>query len=124
MTRRRTASTAVIALVATATLAAQPATAAPAGDVFGDVFEMACDEPVGTVDATINPGQGIWTPAFVVGSTQRLVPYAFDVTVDGTDIGIEVGKTPPRHGRTVDCTFTAGFGGVSGTVSVAHTPTR
>jgi hypothetical protein len=106
-----------LAAVAAATLAAPTASAAPSGEPF----ELSCGE-LGELTAVINSGQGIWTPAFVVGSTQRLIPYAFDVTVDGTELAFEFVKNPPRNGRTDACTFDGGFGGVSGTVWVSYAP--
>ena len=117
-----------LAVAATFAVAAPVATAAPSGEEF----ELECDE-LGELTVVINPGQGIWTPAFVVGSTQRLVPYAFDATVDdieidGEPIEIVDAKNPPRNGRTVGCTFEQGFPigpfTISGTVSVSYTPTR
>ena len=108
-----------LAVAATFAVAAPVATAAPSGEEF----ELECDE-LGVLTAVINPGQGIWTPAFVVGSEQRLVPYAFDVVVDEFEFPIQVAKNPPRNGRTDTCTFEGGFGGVSGTVWASYTPAR
>lgn len=108
-----------LAVAAAATLAAPTASAAPSGEPF----DLECDV-FGELTAVINPGQGIWTPAFVVGSTQRLVPYEFDITVDGTDLAFVFAKNPPRNGRTDTCAFEGGFGGVSGTVEVSYTPAR
>ncbi len=81
-------------------------------------FTADCEE-LGVVELTMSNGQGIWTPAFVVGSNQRLLPYAFDITFG--DLEIRVAKNAPKHGRLDICDFENGFGGASGEVRVSYT---
>ena len=83
--------------------------ALPAGAVpqRGDAFVLDCDL-LGTIDVVTNPGNGLWTPGFVVGSNQRLIPYAFEFTftpTGGAAITEEISKPAPRNGRLDRCTF-------------------
>lgn len=111
---RRFASVVAAGLGLSCALAA-PAAAAP----DTERFDARCDV-LGDLELTMGPGQGVWTPAFVVGSNQRLLPYAFDIRFG--DVEIQVAKKAPKHGRLDRCEFEQGFGGASGTVWVSYTP--
>ncbi|HSJ91134.1 MAG TPA: hypothetical protein VK917_03645 [Ilumatobacter sp.] len=93
---------------------AAPVHAAPPG---GEALTLHCDH-LGEVEIVVAPGQGDWTPGFVVGSTQRLIPYAFEFEFEGQ---VErVSKPAPRHGRLDRCEF--GDGEFSGIVWGSYTP--
>lgn len=92
---------------------AAPAHAAPPGDAL----TLDCDR-LGTIEITTGPGQGDWTPGFVVGTTQRLIPYAFRFEFGGE---VEmVSKRAPNNGRLDRCEF--GGDGFSGVVWLSYTP--
>jgi hypothetical protein len=93
---------------------ATTASAAPPG---GETLVLQCDR-LGTVEITVGPGQGDWTPGFVVGSTQRLIPYAFQFEFQGEVE--QISKPAPRHGRLDRCEF--GEGDFSGVVWGSYTP--
>lgn len=92
---------------------AAPAAAAPQG---GEVLTLRCDH-LGEIEIAVAPGQGDWTPGFVVGTTQRLIPYAFEFEFGGE---VEmISKPAPRHGRLDRCEF--GDEEFSGTAWVSYT---
>jgi hypothetical protein len=93
---------------------AAPAQAAPSG---GEMLTLECDL-LGTVDITTGPGHGLWTPGFVAGTTQRLVPYAFRFEF-GSEVE-EFSKRAPRSGMLDRCEFSDGD--LSGTVWLSYTP--
>lgn len=92
---------------------AAPAHAAPPGETLA----LDCDR-LGSIDITTGPGQGDWTPGFVVGTTQRLIPYAFRLEFGGEVE--EVRKRAPGNGRLDRCEF--GEGPFSGVVWLSYTP--
>ncbi|HUF99828.1 MAG TPA: hypothetical protein VMM60_17000 [Ilumatobacter sp.] len=93
---------------------AAPTAAAPPG---GETLTLVCDE-LGTIDITTGPGQGNWTPGFVAGTTQRLIPYAFEFEFEGEVE--QISKPAPRNGRLDRCEF--GDGDFSGVVWLSYTP--
>ncbi|CAN5351461.1 hypothetical protein BH23ACT3_BH23ACT3_19040 [soil metagenome] len=104
---------------------AAPAAAAPTGAEF----KITCgDDPADEFTVTMGPGQGVWTPAFVVGTNQRVIPFAISGTfvVDGdNDIDVNESKNAPRNRRLYEgCSFSdGGFGGlINGEVSFSLTP--
>lgn len=109
-------------------IGAAPAAAAPSYDEPDDVFEITCEDL--TLEVTMGPGLGVWTPAFVVDSDQRVIPYAisgtFEIAVEDPDnpgesiikeIDVNAVKNAPRNKRLYeDCTFEdGGFGGLIST---------
>ena len=96
--------------------------AAPAGAVpkKGDALTLECDA-LGSVDILTNSGNGLWTPGFVVGNNQRLIPYAFKFDFGG-DV-FEASKPAPRNGRLDRCEFTIEDpeGTVNGIVWLSYT---
>lgn len=102
------------AAVMTLGFLAAPVAASPPG---GEALTLDCDT-LGVIEITTGPGQGQWTPGFVVGSTQRLIPYAFRFEFGGEVE--EVSKSAPNHGRVDRCEF--GEDGFSGVVWLSYTP--
>jgi hypothetical protein len=106
-------------------IGAAPALATPSYDE-DDVFEITCGEEL-TLEVTMGPGLGIWTPAFVVDSDQRVLPYELSGTFEAPSGAIEVdeARKAPKDDRLYEgCSFDdGGFGGlVNGTVSFSLTP--
>ena len=104
--------------------------AAPAGAVpkKGDALALECDV-LGSIDIATTSGNGQWTPGFVVGSNQRLIPYAFRFEFappGGPTVVDEVRKRAPRNGRLDRCTFGGEDpdGTFSGIVWLSYTPAR
>jgi hypothetical protein len=83
----------------------------------GETLALECDT-LGSIEITTAPGQGDWTPGFVVGTTQRLIPYAFQFEFQGEVE--QISKRAPKHGRFDRCQF--GEGDFSGVVWVSYTP--
>jgi hypothetical protein len=97
-------------------------TAVPAGAVpQGATISLECDA-LGSLDIGTTPPDADWTPGFVVGSNQRLTPYAFKFDVDGEIF--EISKPGPQNGRLDHCTFTVEDGNVviNGDVWLSYTP--
>jgi hypothetical protein len=96
---------------------AAPAAAAPSG---GEQFTITCG--VDDFEVTMGPGLGVWTPAFVDGTDQVVIPYAISGMFG--DRFVDVSKNAPNSGLlNVGCTFEEGFGGLEdGTVSFSLTP--
>jgi hypothetical protein len=99
-------------------LMAVPAGAVPKG---GATLSLECDA-LGSVEIATTPPDAEWTPGFVVGSNQRLTPYAFRLE-SGGDV-IEFSKPGPRNGRLDHCTFTVEDenGVINGEVWLSYTP--
>src|SRR4028118_1017238 len=67
-----------------ATALAAPATAAPVNSPErGEPFAVAC--PSGDVAVVPAPGNGNWTPGFIVGTHQVFVPYRFTFSQTGEE---------------------------------------
>ena len=72
-------------------------------------FPATCDNGE-TVDVVLN-GQGVFTPAHVVGSTAVFVPQALDITFEVTPSGgtteteTDTSSRPHVHGDLVACSF-------------------
>jgi hypothetical protein len=117
--KRFTVLSAVLGVAATIGLMAVPAGAVSKN---GDTFPLECDGALGSLNVATNPGHGQWTPAFVVGSNQRLIPYAFKFDFGGQIEEVE--KPAPRNGRLDHCTFSfkTPDGPVDGEVWLSYTP--
>ena len=106
------------AVVAAAMIVAAPsAGAAPAS---GNVFMVTC--PGATPFTVVTPGNGAFTPAFIEGTQQLLIPYHVtgEVTVDGDVVdSFDDVKQAPIPATAVTCTFEATFtfGDVTATVA-------
>jgi hypothetical protein len=106
----------VCAATAGATLlVGSTAVAAPTG---GPEFTVNCNGDEFTV--VTPPGQGAFTPAFVVGTHQVFIPYRVTgtVTVNGNVETFDDVKPAPVPASAVSCTFEATFteGGQTATV--------
>lgn len=72
-------------------------------------FPATCDDGA-TVEVVLN-GQGVFTPAHVVGSTAVFVPQALDITLEVTPTGgateteTTASSKPHVHGDLVTCGF-------------------
>jgi len=114
-TRLAVAGGAVVA-AATMIVAAPSAGAAPAS---GNVFTVTCP---GEIPFTVvTPSNGAFTPAFIAGTQQLLIPYHVtgEVTVDGEVVeSFDDVKAAPVPADAVTCTFDATFtfGDVTATV--------
>jgi hypothetical protein len=87
--------------------------AAPAGAApkKGPTFEVTCPG-LGTFDVVTPPGNGAFTPAFIVGTTQVFIPHevAGTVTVDGEVVEeFDDVKRAPLPSNAITCTFAAAF---------------
>jgi hypothetical protein len=114
MMRRVVLSMLAVGLVG---IGAAPVVAAPGYDE-ADVFTITCGEDL-TLDVTMGPGLGVWTPAFVIDSDQRVIPYAISGTFvreGAADIDVDAVRNAPRNERLYEaCTFgDGGFGGLTG----------
>jgi hypothetical protein len=106
-------------------LAAVPAGAVPTN---GETLHLECDV-LGSTDIATNLGNGQWTPGFVTGSSQRLIPYAFHFEFTppgGPTFTDDVSKPAPRNGRLDRCTFSGSDpdGAFSGIVWLSYTRAR
>jgi hypothetical protein len=128
----------LIALVATLCLAvAQSAAADPANAKNAGFFTAVCGTT--ELDVVVN-GNGVFTPAHVIGSTSVFVPTAFDLTFSFTPTGggvpemdTETSAKAHQQSNAVTCelpaalntvTFPEGTVVVSGTVTGFFTPAR
>jgi hypothetical protein len=113
------------------------ASADPTNAKKGEILEVTCDNGIsGTFEVAVN-GNGLWTPGHVIGSTQMLIPYAFEFTETfipsyGGEPEVfteNIAKNAPRNGRLAVCTFgetettPEGTFEFSGVVNVSYTPT-
>ena len=108
-TRLALAGAAAAATAAAVVVAAPSAGAAPANNL---TFTLTCPAPVGTVTATTPRGNGAFTPAFIVGTQQLLIPYEVtgEVTVGGEVVdAFDDVKMAPAPANAVTCTFMASF---------------
>ena len=72
---RRGLAVASAAAFATAALAA-PVIAAPTGG-GGEEFPLVCTGGIGAISIVAPPNDASWTPGFITGTHQVLIPYAF-----------------------------------------------
>jgi hypothetical protein len=90
-----------------AALVAAPAMAAPVKSPQAETIQVSC--PSGPVAVVPAPGNGNWTPGFIVGTHQLLIPYRFVFTVtdaSGTVIESETdAKSAPIPASAITCTF-------------------
>lgn len=77
----------------------------------GEPLTLHCDQPVGTVNVVIPPGNGTFTPGLSTSGQQVLVPYAFHGVFTFTPTGgatetgtLDVARPAPHNGRLVTCT--------------------
>jgi hypothetical protein len=108
-----------VAAAAAMIVAAPSAGAAPA---VGNVFTVTCAG--GTPFTVVTPGNGAFTPAFIEGTQQLLIPYHVmgDVTVDGEVVeSFDDVKAAPVPADAVTCTFEATFTQGEITATVAGT---
>lgn len=94
--------------LASATLVAPTASAAPSSSPQTVPIESSCPAlGEGTFTIAPPPGNGDWTPGFIVGTDQVLVPYVFTFTFsDGTTTETETtAKKGPLPAGSVTCTF-------------------
>ena len=105
MSRFRRVSAALLAAAAVAVLA-RPASAAPVNSPRAEEILVTC--PRGDIGVVSAPGNGDFTPGFIVGTHQVLVPYRFVFTVTGGDRTFTVteAKKAPLPTNTITCTFT------------------
>jgi hypothetical protein len=92
------------ALAAAAALVAPPAFAAP---VHWPNFQQVSLTCPGRTAAVITPGNGDFTPGFVLGTGQLLIPYRFVYTITGGGETFTVtrAKKAPAPSDAVACTF-------------------
>jgi hypothetical protein len=127
----------MFAVAATATTlalgVAGPAAADPPAS-RGDSITLTCDV-LGVVDIVSPPGNGMWTPGIVAGSTRVLTPYSFDIVGTFTPNGggdsetfeEHAVKAAPHNGRLDTCTFSEsdsdenGSFTIEGTVGLSYT---
>jgi hypothetical protein len=91
-------------VVAAAALVAAPAFAAP---VHWPKFQQVTLTCPGRTAAVVTPGNGHFTPGFVVGTGQLLIPYRFVYTITGGGGTFTVTreKQAPLPSDAVACTF-------------------
>jgi hypothetical protein len=116
---------AVLGVAAIIGLVAVPAGAVPTN---GEPLTLKCDG-LGSIDIATNLGNGQWTPGFVAGSNQRLIPYAFHFEFTppgGPTFTDDVKKPAPQNGRLDRCTFSGSDpdGTFSGIVWLSYTRAR
>lgn len=123
--------------LATVTLlgGAAPALASPINNQSpnnGGTFVLSCPAPIGAVTVVAPPNQSPFTPGFVVGTRQRVIPYSLVFTVaSGDETSVETfAKKGPVPADAVTCTvgpfsFADDSGGIStfsGVVVVRQVP--
>lgn len=104
---------------------AVPALAAPINSHApraGDVFPLDCGS-LGLVDVVAPPNDANFTPGFIVGTHQLVLPYSFvfTVTSGGQTFTDTMAKKARVPANAVTCTFEGGFNdpdGTSGSFSV------
>lgn len=96
------------AVIAAAALATSPATAAP---VHWPRFQQVTLTCPGRTAAVVTPGNGHFTPGFVIGTGQLLIPYRFVYTITGGGGSFTVtrAKQAPPPSDAVNCTFEQSF---------------
>lgn len=112
---------AVAAGAVTVAVVATPmaASAAPAN---GNTIHVSCQAPIGSTDVTTPPGNGSFTPAFIAGTHELLIPYSITGTftpAGGTPVPFSDVKKAPVPANAIKCTFSETFseGGSSATVT-------
>jgi hypothetical protein len=88
---------------------AAPAVAAPVNSPRSEQFTLSC--PGGDVAIVPAPGNGIFTPGFIVGTHKLLIPYRFTLTATGGgQIFTKVNaKKAPVPANASTCTSTSTF---------------
>ena len=95
----------------TASLGTVNAFAAPVNAPKAEPLTVKCDNGLGTFTIVPAPGNGEWTPGFLVGTRKVLVPYRFTFTFsDGTTTETESTlKKAPLPANSVTCSFGDSF---------------
>jgi hypothetical protein len=99
---RRSVRLAIAAFISAVALAGLPAEA-QADPTGGGVFTLDCGE-AGTVDITTPPGDGEFTPGFLTGSQDLIIPLSFDISgtatlPDGKVIQLFTDASAKGHGN-------------------------
>lgn len=94
---------------AAALFAAPAAVAAPINSPKTETFTVTC--PGGDVAIVTPPGNGTFTPGFIVGTHQLLIPYrfTFTVTIGGQTFTETEAKKAPLPADNITCTFSETF---------------
>lgn len=121
----RVRRTAIVGAAIAATLAAAPA--ALAAPSTGGTYTLGCTNGATYTVTTIagsnaDQSRDDFTPGFIVGTHQVIVPYQFTFTATNTATGETQSFTSAKHAPipagAVDCTFDAGSG--NGFVFTGH----
>jgi hypothetical protein len=92
-------------------LVAAPAMAAPVNSPQAETIQASC--PGGNVAIVPAPGNGDWTPGFIVGTHRVVIPYRFVFTVrDASGAVVESdtqAKSAPIPRGAITCTFAETF---------------